>query len=261
MKHLLISVCLAAAVSVPQAAFSPDVTESATGADDAAAESASSDGESGEPDAKSESSGDADEEEEAPNFGALDIDILVLGGFGGLLYPHIEPGVDVGVVPLGKDMAISVGGGVDLGWCALCAVIDLVSDLDISSSYVSPQGRVALHFGTLGGLLPKDLDNFTLDPYVGFFGGPVFYKFAVKDATGGASLEAEQFTIVVGPVLGIRLGFANNRLLLLGEYRWSTEAGFTSVTVRDENGTTQTITGEDFSRSGNDFILGIGLRI
>lgn len=240
-------ITLAAAVSLPQAAFSQE--EAPAAAEEPAEESAD------------EAAAEEEASVEGPNFGALDIDVLVLGGFGGFLYPHVEPGVDIGLVPLGDDFAISVGAGVDFGWCALCAVIDLVSDLNISSSYYAPQGRVNLHLGTLFDLIPREVESFTLDPYVGVFGGPVFYKFAVKDAQGGASVSAEQVTFLVGPALGIRLGFANNRFLLVGEYRWSNEAGFTTVTVRDENGTSQTINGDDFSRRGNDFILGIGFRI
>ena len=58
----------------------------------------------------------------------------------------------------------------------------------------------------------------------------------------------------------MRLGTANNTFLLFAEYRWSTEVGFTAVSVEDDSGTTYTAN-DEVSGRGNDFIVGIGLRI
>lgn len=236
MKRLTTILIVAATVLLPCAAFSQQDDESTP------AEPASQVDE-------------AEEVEEPRVFGALDIDILVFGGFGAFLYPHVEPGVDIGVVPVGKDMAISVGAGVDFGWCALCGLITVASDVDISSSYWGPRGRANFHLGSLGGLIDTTTDSMTLDPYVGVWGGPTFYNFDFEGI-----VTAHQTTLILGPALGIRVGFADNTFLVTGEYRLGAEVGFTTVNVEGEDGTIYSAT-DAFSGRGSDFILGIGFRI
>lgn len=231
MKTSLFAVTMAAAVSLPPAAFSqekPAATEV-----------------------------EAEAEADTQVFGAGDFDILLNVGFN-LLYIHLEPALDVGVIPIGG-MTLSFGGGFGVGYCLLCGALTALTDVSVSGQYWFPHGRVNLHLGTLGDLLPDEMDGWTLDPYAGFYLGPQFYQFDL--ASGGTSIEASQTSIALGPVLGIRLGAKNNTFLLFGEYRYGTEFGFTTVTIETEDGSTQTLNSDDIGRKGSDFILGLGLRI
>jgi hypothetical protein len=203
----------------------------------------------------------AEEAETERNFGLLTIDILLGGGISSELYLHGEPSVDIGVVPIGKSAAIAVGGGVDIGWCALCGLITALSDLNWSGSYYAPFGRATFHLGSLGGLIPANFEQkYTLDTYLGVLAGPSFYTFKLSDNAGSA-VTVDRTAIRVAPLLGARLGLAKNRLLLFGEYRWGVEAGFTTVEFTNPDGTDTIVPQEDINRRGNDFVVGIGVRI
>jgi len=233
MNRTLQAVTLAASLTFPQAAFSQ--------ADDDTADAAT-----------------AQEEAEAKIFGPADFDILLNVGFN-LLYLHLEPAVDLGLIPIGG-MTLGFGAGFGVGYCVLCGALTALTNADISGQYWMPYGRANLHLGSLGGLLPDDMDGWTLDPIVGLFAGPQLYTFEVK-AAGGSAVEVSRTSIAFGPVLGMRLGAMNNTFLLFGEYRYGTEFGLTNVSVEAEDGSTQTFAAESLGRRGSDFILGIGLRI
>lgn len=201
-----------------------------------------------------------------PAFHAGDIDIMVGGGLGGLAYPHIEPSVDIGIVPITDDFSISVGGGVDFGWCLLCAALDAVSpNLDFASSYIRPYGRVLFHLGTLGGLL-DDLggSDYTIDLNGGLMGGPAFYSFTVteENTANPAKYESSTTSVVLGPLIGGRLGFADNTFFLFLEYRFLAELGFSSASFETGDGETIVYDNTDtYNQDGSDFMLGLGFRI
>jgi hypothetical protein len=232
MKRTLLAFLLAASVLMPQAAFAQQSTVGA----------------------------EAETEEPKAAYGPGDIDLLLSLGLGGFLYPHAEPSIDVGLIPIG-DMTVSVGGGIDVGWCALCAVTSAVSGVTIASQYFAPFGRVNLHLGTLGGALDAEMDGFTIDPYVGAFAGPTIYRWTFKFDDETANANATQTSLLFGPAAGARLGLANNRVLITGEFRFNLEIGFGSVTVEDSQGNVYYDDTDAFTRGGTDFILGIGFRI
>lgn len=234
MKRTLLAFLFAASVFLPQAAFAQQTT---VGAEAEKAEASK------------------------PAYGPGDVDLLVSMGLGGLLYPHIEPAVDIGVIPI-DDMTLSFGGGIDLGWCALCALTSAVSGVTIASQYFAPFGRVNLHLGTLGGSLDElNEGTFTLDPYAGIFAGPTLYRWTFKFDNEAANADATTTSLLFGPAIGARLGLANNRVLITGEFRYNVEIGFGSVTVEDSDGNVYYEDTNAFTRGGTDFILGIGFRI
>ncbi len=198
-----------------------------------------------------------------PAFYAGDIDIIVGGGIGGLVYPYVEPSVDIGLIPLNSDFSISVGGGVQFGWCLLCAALDAASDLDFSSSYIQPYGRALVHAGTLGGLLSNVSEDFTIDLNAGLLGGPSFYTFKIEEenTANPASVNVNQTSFVLGPVVGGRVGFSDNTFFLFIEYRFLAEIGLSEVEYVDGNGNTVTYDQDAFSQQGSDVMLGLGLRI
>lgn len=196
---------------------------------------------------------------QARHVGLFTFDILLAGGISSELYVHAEPALEVGILPLGKTGALAVGAGVDLGWCALCGVVTALSDLDWQGSYTSPFGRATLHAGTLGGLIPANYGAATLDFYVGALAGPSFYQFEIADP-GRASVRFERVTLRVAPLLGARLGFLDNHLLVLGEYRFNIEGGFEEVTYSTADGEEQVVAPSTVNRRGNEFVLGVGAR-
>lgn len=230
MKTRLAMLVLAASVLAPQAVFSAETpTEK------------------------------ADTPKDERYYGAGTFDILVAAGLSSELYLHAEPALDVGIMNLGKTGAIGVGAGIDVGWCALCGLVSALSDLDWSGSYYAPFGRATLHAGKLSGLIPTVIDNHTLDLFLGVLAGPSFYKFSIGDNVGSSQIDFHRTTFRVSPLLGARVGFANNHVLLFGEYRYNIEVGFEQVTYTID-GTEQVIAPETISQRGNEFVLGAGVR-
>lgn len=234
MKRLLVAFAIAAAVALPSTdAFAQTTTEPVVATDEADAGAV---------------------------FGAGDFDILANIGFN-LLYLTVEPALDIGIVPLGGDMAISLGGGVGLGYCVLCAAVSALSSVNVRASNISPYGRANLHLGSLGGLIPKDINGTTIDPYVGLMAGPNIYRFRVDFDQEDAHATATTTSIFAGPAAGLRAGFSNNTLLLFLEYRVTAEFGFATVNVEDSTGRVYRVTGDAYSQRTSNFIFGFGIRI
>ncbi len=237
MKNkLLLTLIVAAAVLVPQAAFSQDVATE-----------------------EGESVADGPPEPE-PVFGAGDIDGLVNVGFN-LLYLNVEPALDIGIVGFAGDMALSVGGGFGYGYCVLCGLVSAFSEGNISASNYAPYGRINLHLGTIGGLLNPSMGGTTLDPVAGLMGGANLYRFKIDFDSSDAEVAGTGSAIFAGPVFGLRLGFADNLFLLFAEYRFLAEFGFNAVTLDDGQGNSFTVTDEAYGQRNSSLVFGFGIRI
>lgn len=232
MRHLLIVSMFAASVLAPQAVFSEE---------------------------KPDASPDAELTE--PLFGPLTFDVLLALGLSSELYLHGEPSLDIGVVKLGKTGAIGIGGGIDIGWCALCGIVSVLSDVSWSGSFYAPFARSTVHAGTLGGLLPQKQDGNSVDLFVGALVGPSFYKFEAGFDDSSSAVTHRRVTLRFAPLLGLRLGLGGNRFLLFGEYRYNIEGGFSAVTYTNEDGSEEIVQPDTVNRRGNEFIIGIGVRI
>jgi hypothetical protein len=191
-------------------------------------------------------------------FRAGSFDFTLGAGWAGFVYPHIEPGVEFGLIPLGNDLTLGVGAVLDVGYCLLCPLVSLIPGYSLSSWYANPMARANLHIGSVAQIL--EMPN--LDAYVGGMAGPAIYRVTVKVDDRGvvASATETRTTLMLGPVLGARISLDDrNRWLIFGEARFLLEVGFgeTVVRIQDyeyrESGTT--------TRGGMDVVFGLGMRI
>lgn len=199
-------------------------------------------------------------------FGAGTVDLTV--GIGGFFYPHIEPGLDVGIIPLPADLSISLGLNVDVGYCVGCLLFGVLDDLsgsniemNVGSWYVAPQLRGLIHLGAISDLIRTP----ELDLYVGLGAGPALFRFTVDvtDKTDSSKQVNASQTILTGfggPIAGLRYMLGDTFFVGI-EARY-----FISVSVENQSVDFQ---GEQVSvdqaayidrRFGSDYNLSFGLR-
>jgi hypothetical protein len=190
-------------------------------------------------------------------MGAGDIDIGLGGGLGGLIYPHLAPTVDVGVLPLGS-VVLSAGATVDGGYCLLCDIVTSASDWNVNSYYLAILARAMVHIRDLA---EEAGPTTPIDPYVGLVGGPRFYRFVVEYKPDGDSARFNLNTIMLGPNAGAKFFFGDElRWFAFAELRYLFEFGFESTKV-EVGGVTYEVTSDDYRSGGLDFGIGAGLRL
>ncbi len=206
--------------------------------------------------------------EEAPKdervFGAGTFDLSV--GIGGVWYPHIEPGLDIGIIPLPASTTISLGATLDVGYCVGCLILGALASLSpdydwtIRSWYVAPSVRALVHFGIIGEILRLP----ELDLYAGLMAGPAMYYFGVRledrHSNADVTVSEQVYTFFGGPVFGARyllgdtlFAFLETRYLISS----SVSSGAASI-----NGDRVPISYNDYlgSRYGTDYTFGVGAR-
>lgn len=197
------------------------------------------------------------QQEIEPPFKFGTFDFTLSAGFSSWLYLHVEPGAEFGLIPLGNDLTLGVGGMVNVGYCLLCPLITgLVSGVSLSSWYVNPMGRANLHLGPLA----KILELPQLDAYVGAVAGPGLYRLSVEFEEIQASGSTTVIALLLGPVVGARFSLDDrNRWLIFGEARFLLEMVFgeSVVRVQDQEYRESGATG----RGGMDVVFGLGYRI
>jgi hypothetical protein len=193
----------------------------------------------------------------SPAMAPGNIDVGIGGGLGGLIYPHLEPQVDVGVLNT-ESITLSAGGLVDAGYCVFCGILGAIADdWKIRSWYVGAYGRALVHLNSLGAQLG---DGARLDPFVGVHAGPQLYRFRLVYEPDDTSSSYTETTVGIVPTLGARLFFNEEiRWFGFGEMRYLIEFGFQDSTV-NINGEPYTVD-ETVSRRGFDLTLGIGTRL
>lgn len=194
------------------------------------------------------------------DFGPGDIDLALHLGLSGLLYGQIEPGVDVGLVPITDEVTLSVGGQIGFGACLLCGIISAaLPNFSWGATNISPQGRIGVHLD----LIDDGDMGVKLDGFGGLYGGPNFYRFRVRfedegRVTGGIT------SWILGGYGGVRMFFGElNPFFLSAEMRLGAEIGFNEIIIRDEDWPP----GEEF-RVQNSYsqrvvstMVGLGFRI
>ncbi len=190
----------------------------------------------------------------APAEFGMNIDLMLAAGLGSLLYPHIEPSIDVGLLPLGP-VTFSVGGSADVGYCLLCGVVTALSNWRVNSWYWSLQGRALFHFNQLTRMAQE---NFNVDLYAGVTMGPQFYNFTLGYKPTNDEASANFVTFLGGPVFGVRMFGDSIGFFGYAELRYFIEAGFSETTVEIDN-QEFTLT-NDYRRGGSDITLGVGYR-
>ena len=184
-----------------------------------------------------------------------DIDMTGALGLAGLIYVNFEPGVDIGVVPLGEGTTLSVGGTVGLGYCLFCAAVSgLVNDFSVGAWNFSPKVRGLVHFDALG----RELDA-PLDTYAGASLGTGTYFFNVQ--SNGTSVSESITTFLFTPLVGGRLfPTESSPLFFFGELRYRIEAGFSKVTLQSEQWQQDFVLNADYGQTGLEAVVGGGLR-
>jgi hypothetical protein len=183
------------------------------------------------------------------------IDLGVSGGLGGLIYPYLQPSIDVGVAALDQ-VTFSAGATLDAGICAFCGLIGATTDWQVRSWYASAIGRAHVH---VSGLSEAVSDTLRLDPYAGLGVGPRFYSFSVTYEPTDDSASATQTSVLFGPILGSRILFEERSLYVFGELRYFFEFGFSSVDV-ETSGASYSVD-DQFAGGGGDISFGIGFRL
>lgn len=191
-------------------------------------------------------------------FGPGTFDLSI--GAGGLFYPHIEPGLDIGLIPIAdRNVVLSIGGSLELGYCLGCKLFDLAarlsgSDLSVTSWYVMPFLRFNAHLNAIGRLVKMP----ELDVYGGLMAGPGYYSFSLE--ADDASADYTSITGTAGPVLGMRY-MLGKRGFVGFEARYLVTVGQEDVTLRNSSGdVVQTFNGADVARNGTDYQVAVGLR-
>lgn len=199
-------------------------------------------------------------------FGAGTFDLYL--GAGGFFYPHIEPGFDIGIVPLPGNINLSFGANLDIGYCLFCLasgfIADYVSggtlDWEYRSWYVAPQLRGLAHIGLISDILRLP----ELDLYVGIGAGPAMYYTGVKATSkqDGTTASAESFSWIGfgGPIAGLRYMLGESFFVGV-EARYFASWGIQQQNV-NLNGDVQDsgIDGIVNDRYGTDYNLALGVR-
>jgi hypothetical protein len=197
-----------------------------------------------------ESSAPADEKPEKPPeyMGPGTVDGLLSIGLGGLIFVSAEPGVDVGLVPIGNNLTLSVGGVVNMGFCLLCGIGSLaVPNFSIGITNISPQARALLHIQAI-----DDVDIFA---GAGF--GPSIYS--LRAESNGVKLRDTITAWLFSGVVGGRY-FPSDSFFGFAELRYQVETGFNTLTLDAPEWDTSFTFNTSYSRRGIDVILGGGLR-
>lgn len=190
------------------------------------------------------------------SFGLGTLDVTLSGGLSSGLYLFLEPGADLGLIPLGDGLTLGLGGTVNLGWCLLCAGVTALTPLNVSAWYVNPLARATLHFDAIA----KAIDLPQLDTYAGFTAGPSFYSFTLSVDNDPAQGDFSETTFLLGPLFGGRFTVNDdNGFFLFAEARLLMEFGYNTITFRDSNGTVYT-QDDGVSRGGLDWVGGLGMR-
>ena len=196
-------------------------------------------------------------------YGVGTTDLMVSGSLFGVFggYLTVQPGLELGMIPLGEGITLGVGGELDAGWCALCGLLALTPVFDsLSAWYASPRGRATVHFNQLS----EALDMSGLDAYVGLVAGPALYSVDMNFAGGGRA-EGRILSFIIGPVFGARITTEGTTgFFIFGEGRFHSEFGRSTVTVTIEGDEDEEVFvaegGGATSRGGLDTFVGLGFR-
>lgn len=187
--------------------------------------------------------------------GSLDFTLRM----GGILYNTVEPGVDLGLIPIGDGMTLSVGGSVDAGYCLIgCALFNfLLNPLRLNAWHINPLARVILHFN----MISEIFDVPSMNIYAGLTGGPSFYNVSLTiDGDDSARANYNQTTFVIGPMAGLRYTFkGTDGFFVFVEGRFLIEAGARTYTVTDSAGNEYSEAGW-VNRGGSSTGFGLGFR-
>ncbi|MEM1348573.1 MAG: hypothetical protein AAGI01_08470 [Myxococcota bacterium] len=190
-------------------------------------------------------------------YDAGTLDLTLTGAINGLLYPQIEPGVELGLFDVSEDFTVSVGGSVSLGYCIGCFLVDLVSagQLRLRARNLIATGRLAVHFPVLSRIL--ELPELDISAGLVVLPGVNTVRWIVPE--GGASASVRSLYFGIGPQASARYLLRKN-LFVWVNYRLLLSTSWNRGTV-EIDGITYDVSSVDAGiLRGSLYSVGVGLR-
>lgn len=184
--------------------------------------------------------------------GTIDSQLTVGGG--PLLSIQAEPAVDIGILPIGEVLTVSLGAGIGASYCVGCFIFEILT-LRVRYWSVEPMVRALVHLRGLSqwAEVPK------IDLYAGALGGAGWYNFSLATRVG-ADIDASvnELAFGIGGLAGVHYLFTPN-LFVGAEARYLRWLGVSSEQITVE-GETRAFNYGDFIRSGTDYTFHFGVR-
>ena len=192
------------------------------------------------------------------SYHAGNFELMLGGSIGGLFYPELELGGELGILPLGDAAVVSVGAVGRVGYCILCLGAGFLTggQLEVRAWNVSAMGRAGVHLPILG----ETFNIPELDVSAGLIAGPSYYNVQARLRSGNESAFVTQqlLTFSIGPYVALRYLF-NDNLFVGFDYRllylFSEEAG--TIRIADQ---TYDIAYNDIVQAGGFYNGYIGIR-
>jgi len=191
------------------------------------------------------------------HYDAGTFDFTLTGAINGLLYPQIEPGVEIGLFNIGENFTVSAGGSVSLGYCIGCFLVDALSggELSLRARNIIAAGRLAVHFPIISRLL--ELPEIDISAGLVVMPGLNTVRWFANNQDASVSVRSVYFGI--GPQASLRYLLRKNFFVWVN-YRLLLSTTFSQGTV-DIEGTTYDVSDNNFGvLRGNLYSAGIGLR-
>lgn len=188
-------------------------------------------------------------------YGPGTLDMQLTLGFGALFSPQIEPAVDLGLIPLGEDLTLSVGASVAAGYCLGCVFLSALTSIKVRYWSLEPLARVLLHVESLS----RSLNVPQLDLYGGLIGGPSIYTFTITETSDTISVTDRSVAVGLGALGGMHY-LLNDRVYLGAELRYLLYLGVNTGSVTIDGTTYDEYDRGDYIQSGLDYTFHLGVR-
>ena len=188
-------------------------------------------------------------------YGPGTVDAQLTLSFGTFLTPQLEPAIDIGLIPFGDTLTLSLGASAAVGYCVGCLLFTALTPIDVRNWMFTPQLRVLLHIEDLAyalGLLELDL-------YAGLVAGPSFHAFTLTERATGDSATERVLGVGGGPLLGLHY-LISDRIFVGTELKYVLTRSVNTQTL-DVGGTTYSES--EFStylQNGLDYNVHLGAR-
>lgn len=192
------------------------------------------------------------------SYHAGNFEMMLGGSIGGLFYPELELGAELGILPIMDGVVVSAGGVGRVGYCVLCLGAGFLTggQLEVRAWNVSAMGRAGVHLPVLG----ETFGVPELDVSFGLIGGPGYYQVQARldDGSDSAFVTQQLLNFSIGPYAALRYMF-NESFFVGFDYRllyvFSQESG--TVRINDQN---YDIAYSDIVQAGGFYNAYVGIR-
>lgn len=188
-------------------------------------------------------------------YGPGTLDAQLTLGIGGLFTPQIEPAVDLGLIPLGQDLTLSLGASASFGYCVGCFIFGAITNIDVKFWTFEPLARVLLHVESLS----RALNITGLDVYGGLTGGPSIYNFTLTGQNNNVKVTDRVVAVGLGALGGMHY-LLNDHVYLGAELRYLIKLGVNTGSVTIDGTTYQEYDRSDYVQNGLDYNFHLGFR-